>query len=266
MWWHTGIVLAIVPVWKGGGGTGDGTEGVETEINEGDGIAVLMWHWGPSKVENLDIIDSYAGRSGIPIGTQRNVRGCSEMTSENFLEGPAGSGTRISPYHHHKYQTFMFLIIPPALPLCLSSIMQSLSVSRSLFVCMCVRACAPFNLWILQHLSHSVRICVCIWVCFLLFWPYEATQADAILFFVVVVLLPTSSCATSRLAAVMYRCTFRYCDVIADCGYIWNKNSRIERTVKHDSSALWIYRGSTQEALQPCFSYSISNTQAHPTE
>ncbi|KAF0024515.1 hypothetical protein F2P81_023317 [Scophthalmus maximus] len=29
-----------------------------------------------------------------------------------------------------------------------------------------------------------------------------------------------SNCATSRLAAVMYRCTFRYCDVIADCGFI----------------------------------------------
>lgn len=74
-----------------------------------------MWHWGPSKVENLDIIDSYAGRSGIPIRTRRNVLECSEMTSGNSLEGPTGSRTQISAYHHHKYRTIMFLIIPLAL-------------------------------------------------------------------------------------------------------------------------------------------------------
>lgn len=106
MWWHPGIVLAIVPVWK---------EGRRDRDRWRDGIAVLMWHWGPSKVENLDIIDSYTGRSGIPIRMRWNVLERSEMTSVNSSEGPAGSRTRISSYHHHKYQTFMFLIIPPAL-------------------------------------------------------------------------------------------------------------------------------------------------------
>ncbi len=96
MWWHPGIVLAIVPVWKEGR-RDRGTGRSERDRDRWrDGIAVLMWHWGPSKVENLDIIDSYTGRSGNPIRTQRNVPEFSVMTSENFREGPAGSGTHIS--------------------------------------------------------------------------------------------------------------------------------------------------------------------------
>jgi len=80
-----------------------------------DGIAVLMWHWGPSKVENLDIIDSYTCRSGNPIRARRNVLQCSKVTSKNSLEGPACSGTDISSYHHHKYQAALFSITLPAL-------------------------------------------------------------------------------------------------------------------------------------------------------
>lgn len=135
MWWHPGIVLAIVPVWK---------EGRRDRDRWRDGIAVLMWHWGPSKVENLDIIDSYTGRSGIPIRMRWNVLELSEMTSVNSSEGPAGSRTRISSYHHHKYQTFMFLIIPPALVYLPLHCPYLCCLCRDRVACLCIACtCEP---------------------------------------------------------------------------------------------------------------------------
>lgn len=120
-----------------------------------------MWHQGLSKVGNLDIIGSYTGRSGNPIRTQQNVLECSVTTSANFLEGAAGSGTHISSFHHHKYQTFMFLIIPPALPLCLSYITLSLSVC----VFMCVRARVCARVWQRQIL-YFLRLHLCDRFCY----------------------------------------------------------------------------------------------------
>lgn len=70
-----------------GAETRDGGEGTETEIDEGMGLPYLMWHRGPSKVENLDIIAGYAGRSGNPIRSPRNALKCSATTSANSCGG-----------------------------------------------------------------------------------------------------------------------------------------------------------------------------------
>lgn len=86
-------------------------------------------HWcgteGPSKVENLDIIAGSAGRSGNPIRSPRNALKASATTSADsdwlaffppslfsfcFWEGQGSAASSVSS---GKYQTSVFLIIPP---------------------------------------------------------------------------------------------------------------------------------------------------------
>lgn len=124
--WCGGILalfMVIVPMWKAGR-RDSGRDRRERDRDKWrDGIPVLMWPPGPSKVENLDIIDSYVGRAGILIRMWWNVLyvlGWPLRTSEwrSRLQ---------DPYHHHhhhhhgKYWMLMFVILPH---LCLSSVVE----------------------------------------------------------------------------------------------------------------------------------------------
>lgn len=87
--WHCSAHCAPCGKKQSGGGRGE-EKGTETEIDEGMGLPYLMWHRGPSKVENLDIIAGYAGRSGNPIRSPRNALKCSATTSANPCGGVGG--------------------------------------------------------------------------------------------------------------------------------------------------------------------------------
>lgn len=114
-----------------------------------------MWHWGPSKVENLDIIDSYTGRSGIPIRMRWNVLERSEMTSVNSSEGPAGSRTRISSSQIPNIYVSNYSSCP-----CLSSITLSLSLllaQRQRVACLCIACtCEPTRCSTVQNILGTV--------------------------------------------------------------------------------------------------------------
>ena len=193
MWWHPGIVLAIVPVWKRGtgGGTCERDGGNETEIDEG----MVLQYWcgieGPSKAENLDIIDSYAGRSGNPIRTQRNVLEGSVMTSENSSGGASGqrhsyvivSSSPIPNIHVSNYSPLRSVFVhlplrcPYLSPMCVCvcvCVCVHAALDESISECVCDYACvyihASVSFLCEDHcgfgpFSHFSSVCVCVCVC-----------------------------------------------------------------------------------------------------